>query len=220
MDEFWGSKFQDETSEVLEPSFFLCFRYRSYKYNLLGPNLVSYKKIGPNKKIKETHGCKNGASGIYEPQDLYKRWHQLLVCLWTPPYVPTVYPTDTHFVGSEWSSWFANPVQRSIIFSQVLPILVDAFLCLASQSLCNQLFVKKGSNLFRDPGIFCSKTWGPKTAEIWGPRTQSYESIWIHTCFWVNIGFGIYWSCALKKLVVPVYKTDSPIKNWYLVFSL
>ena len=117
---------------------------------------------------------------------------------------------DTHFVGSEWSSWFANPVQRSIIFSPVLPMLVDAFPCLASQSLCNQLFVKKGCNLFRDPGIFCSKAWGPKTAEIWGPRTQSCESIWIHTCFWVNIGFGIYWSCALKNLVVPIYKADSP----------
>jgi len=30
-------------------------------------------------------------------------------------------------------------------------------------------------------------------------RTQSYETIWTHTCFLVNIGVGIYWWCRREE---------------------
>ena len=57
---------------------------------------------------------------------------------------------------------------------------------------------------------------------LWLKLGSKNPALWIHmnACFWVNIGFGIYWPCSLQNLTIPIYKADAYVKSWLRVFSL
>ena len=58
------------------------------RYNLVGPNLVSYKKIGPNSKFEKTVLAKSSPLEPRSYKSHIKRWHQLFICLLTSPGLP------------------------------------------------------------------------------------------------------------------------------------
>ena len=109
---------------------------------------------------------------------------------------------------------YSFPGLESEKWKCVLPILVDAFPCLASQSLCNQ-FCKEGFQSVSWPRYFLSKSVGSKNRRNMGSKNPE---LWIHMNPHVLLGQYWFWYLLVvfpKEPSVPICKADI---KWWLWF--
>ena len=150
---------------------------------------------------------KKVASGTYEPQDLYKRWHQLLVCLWTPPYVPTVYPRHA-FCRVRMVVMICQPRPTLNYF---FPGLAYIGWCLPMLSITIALqpaFCKEGFQSVSWPWYFLFKNVGSKNRR--NMRSKNPE-LWIHMNPYVLLGQYWFWYLLV---VCPKETCCSYLQNW------
>jgi hypothetical protein len=102
---------------------------------------------------------------------------------------------------------YSFPGLESEKWKCVLPILVDAFPCLASQSLCNQ-FCKEGFQSVSWPRYFLSKSVGSKNRRNMGSKNPE---LWIHMN--PHVLLGQYWFWYLL-VVCPKEPCCSYLQSW------
>ena len=86
------------------------------RHNLVGPNLVSDKKIGPDKKQQLQKGC---LWNLRAGRSILKDGTSCVSVFWRPHMSPRSTP-DKHFVGSEWSSSLNSKFKRIGILRQAI----------------------------------------------------------------------------------------------------
>ena len=150
----------------------LGFQFGSVTGHFLGPHGTCDLKWGPCAQRFETIWIIRASGSILVLDGL--GWFWYLLALQNLQVFPFTKPMPLQKADCLW------PIHVMTLFE-----VGDAFLASISWALLDPVFG------FHDD---CDYKLGP-----W---TQRFEPIlWIHTCFWINIGFGIYWTRSLEDLI-------------------